>query len=710
MSIFPIHGSIQRINYGELTMTSMTSSPERDTTWFWIVGILLAVLACLILTLCATLAGVGLWLQTQEANSVTPHIIYVTATPTLGGPAQSPQPMLVPGEDHAQATPTPLPLPDGRGRVTVLEATRVPLPTRDLRVLGMRFNPDLGEVPPIVNPTPPTYEVGDVRSFYVTDTDNNRHFQIEAELKYKTEHAYFWFERGVRVDMDEVREAARFFEEQIYPTNRRVFGEEWEPGVDNDPHITFLHARGLGASVAGYFSSADSFPRSVSPYSNEMDMFYINLDATEPGDPFYLDVIAHEFQHMIHWYQDRNEETWLNEGLSVLAEVVNGFHMGGFLPVFLSNPDLQLTGWNDENSTPHYGAAGLFAYYFYEHYGEEAVRRLARHPKNGMDGFDAVLADLGWNMTSVDLFADWVVANLVNNPRLGDGRFGYRREVTERADVERTVSEYPAILDGTVAQYGTDYLRLDGQGTVTVAFRGVDVNRVAPVRPHSGQFVMWGNRGDDSDSRLYTEIDLTNAVTATLSFWTWYDIEELWDFAYVVVSTDGGKHWEMLESPRMTRENPYGNNLGVGYTGVSGGGDTPEWVFERIDLSPYVGQKVLVGFEYVTDDAFTRPGFFVDDVRIEGVGFADDFEQSLEKWVQKGFLRTDTFVPQRYIVQVIQVKGDKMAPLQRYIIVDGETLEFTIEDIDKWNTYIAVSAFAPLTWETADYSLSIKRR
>ncbi len=691
-------------------MSMISTTSQRDSTWAWIVGILLVVLACLMLTLCAAMAGVGLWMQAQESKVSTPIVVEVTATPMPAPPpAQSPQPMLVPGEEHAQPTPTPLPLPEGRGRLTVLEATRVPLPTRDLRVLAMRFNPELGEVPPIVNPTPPSYEVGDIRTFYVTDTDNNRHFQIEAELRYKTEHTYFWFERDVRVNMDEVREAARFFEEQIYPTNRRIFGEEWEPGVDNDPHITFLHARGLGSSVAGYFSSADSFPRSVSPYSNEMDMFYINLDATEPGDPFYLDVIAHEFQHMIHWYQDRNEETWLNEGLSVLAEVANGFHMGGFLTIFLSNPDLQLTGWDDENSTPHYGAAGLFAYYFYEHFGEEAVRRLARHPKNGMDSFDAVLADLGWNMTSVDLFADWVVANLVNNPKLGDGRFGYRSEVTERADVEQTISDYPSILDGSVAQYGTDYIRLEGEGTVTVSFRGMDVNRVAPVEPYSGQFVMWSNRGDDSDSLLYTEVDLTNAVTATLTFWTWYDIEELWDFAYVVVSTDGGKHWEMLESPRMTRENPYGNNLGVGYTGVSGEGNTPEWVQERIDLSPYIGQKILLGFEYVTDDAFTRPGFFVDDVRVEGAGLADDFERPLSGWVQKGFLRTDTYVPQRYIVQVIQVNGDRMAPVQRYVVVEGERLEFAVENIDKWDTYLAISAFAPLSWEVADYSLSIRK-
>jgi immune inhibitor A len=55
--------------------------------------------------------------------------------------------------------------------------------------------------------------------------------------------------------------------------------------------------------------------------------------------------MAHEFQHMIHWYRDRNEESWLNEGFSVLAELLNGFEVGGFDSLYVMNPDLQLTTW-----------------------------------------------------------------------------------------------------------------------------------------------------------------------------------------------------------------------------------------------------------------------------------------------------------------------------------------------------------------------------
>ncbi len=696
-----------------------TPAPERSkgTSWTPLLIILLTFLCCILVLMCAALAAVGVLVLTdQEQPTPTPIVILVTATPTPGAPPiptpdQPPQPTLTwTSTPVPMRSPTATPTPDTRGRITVEEAARIPIPTRDLRILGMRFNPDLGEVPAIVNTAVPRYEEGDTRTFWVSDVDNNKHFQIEAVLEYITPHAYFWVQDGERVNRRELKKAARFFEENIYPTNRRIFGEEWEPGVDNDPHITFLHARGLGKSVAGYFSSADSFPREVSPYSNETDMFYISLDATEPGDPFYLQVIAHEFQHMIHWYQDRNEETWLNEGFSVLAEVLNGFPMGLHVNIHLNNPDLQLTAWSDSDATPHYGAAGLFSYYLYEQFGEEFIRRVARHPENGMAAVDIVLDEMGKGLTARDVFANWLVANLVNDPNLGNGEFGYREQIDDTASWTDTVEQLPTLISGTVAQYGADYIHLRDvdTDTVTVTFQGNPVTRLAPLTPHSGRFVMWSNRSDDSDSRLYTEVDLTNVQTATLTFWTWYDIENLWDFAYVVVSTDGGKHWQMLETPNMTRENPYGNNLGVGYTGVSGGGERPEWIQERIDLSPFAGQKILLGFEYVTDDAFTRPGFFLDDVRIEGAGLEEDFEAPLQGWVQEGFIRTDTFVPQDYLVQVVHTGRGRFS-VEKYIFPSG-TLpqQFTISGVSRGDTTIIVSALAPLTWETASYTLDVR--
>jgi hypothetical protein len=95
--------------------------------------------------------------------------------------------------------------------------------------------------------------------------------------------------------------------------------------------------------LAGYFSSADAVPPEVRRYSNAVEMFLFNSQTVELGEPFAYNVLAHEFQHMIHWSRDRNEENWMNEGFSELAALLNGFYSSGFDGAYIVDPDVQLT-------------------------------------------------------------------------------------------------------------------------------------------------------------------------------------------------------------------------------------------------------------------------------------------------------------------------------------------------------------------------------
>ena len=51
----------------------------------------------------------------------------------------------------------------------------------------------------------------------------------------------------------------------------------------------------------------------------------------------------------------------------------------------------------------------------------------------------------------------------------------------------------------------------------------------------------------------------------------WYDLETDYDYAYVEVSADGGKTWDILANEHTTITNPSGNSYGPGFTGASGG-------------------------------------------------------------------------------------------------------------------------------------------
>ncbi len=324
-------------------------------------------------------------------------------------------------------------------------------------------------------------------------------------------------EDGAQVDLDALYSSADLFEERTYATTRRYFGSEWSPGVDSDVHLNILHAHGLGDTVAGYYSSSDEFSRLAHEFSNEREMFYVNLDTVTIGGAFYDGLLAHEFQHMIHWHADRNEELWINEGLSQLAEHLNGFGSGSDGIEFLAQPDVQLNDFSYGGSTgsAHYGSAFLFALYFLERFGEEATQALVAHPAGGIAGIDAVLSQLDGGCVGQcratqnfeTVFSDWAAALYLDEPELGDGRYGIQSLNPGRPTLSDDLSNYPVAYHGsTVHQFASDYLRLTGTSPVTMIFTGTRQVRVVGTDPHSGAFHWWSNKGDDANTTL-TRLD-----------------------------------------------------------------------------------------------------------------------------------------------------------------------------------------------------------
>ena len=591
------------------------------------------------------------------------------------------------------------------------------LPERDLLALTTRLKKPTESIPVVVNATPPHYEVGDRAEFWINEQATNTYFRSWATLRYITPHVHVWVEDGYDVDQDNLIRSAERFEDETYPTNRHFFGSEWTPGVDNDPHISIFNGNVPG--VGGYYSSADEYSHLVNPYSNEREMFYINLDNARPGNDYYDGILAHEFQHMIHWHTDRNEDTWVNEGLAELAAYLNGYDVGAADRIFSRTPDTQLTAWADDPNLagPNYGGSYLFMVYFLERFSDEVLRQVVASKADGLAGFDEVLADRGLGVTFEDVFADWLIANYLDDPSLGDGCYGYRGLAIERPAVDATYNQYPVQSAITVVhQYGADYIELQaGEGDVVVHFTGSTVARLVDNEAHSGSYQWWSNRGDESDTTLTRVFDLTGLEQATLQAWLWYDIEEDYDYAYVEVSTDGGQTWDVLPGKYTTDYNPAGNNFGHAYTGKSGveadaseaSDAKPQWVLEEMDLTPYVGQQILLRFEHITDDAYNSPGFCVDDISIPELGYHYDAEDD-DGWVALGFIRTDNTLPQRYLVQLIELGAETR--VRRMDLDEVQKGQLVIEGFgdEVERAVLVVSASAPKTTEVAGYQYSVE--
>ena len=524
--------------------------------------------------------------------------------------------------------------------------------------LARRLRGVTGDIPTQVNTVPPEYRVGDTHTFNLMHMAppgqagevSPRLFQIQATIRLVTPHAYFYFEDGLDVAQEDIEKAGRVFEEVIYPTVVGNFGRERSPGIDNDPRVTILHAALEGAG--GYFSDLDCFPRAVSPASNEREMVYIDLPSLRPGGLLYTGVLAHELQHLVLWSNDPSEELWVNEGLSEVAAglVREGSSMGR---IFLDAPDTQLNTWDPRGeNAAHYGAADLFLRYVAQRVeGADKLTGLVAEPRDGFDGVTSFLAARGLAADSFDLFADWLIANLLDRPN--DPVFGH---AGVEADVEPEISlEGPASGAETVSQFAADYIAIDlGGGMEAIfTFDGEETVPVLPNEPHDGRGQWWSARGDGIDTKLTREIDLSSVTSATLEFWTWFDIERWYDYGYVEVSADGGQSWEILQGAHSTLDNPLRQAYGPGYTGRSGGGETAQWVKESLDLGRFAGKKILLRFEYITDLGVNAPGWAIDDIAIPEIGLTDGAEGA-GAWQADGFQRLRGPLPQRFLVQVVE--------------------------------------------------------
>lgn len=169
-------------------------------------------------------------------------------------------------------------------------------------------------------------------------------------------------------------------------------------------------------------------------------------------------------------------------------------------------------------------------------------------------------------------------------------------------------------------------------------------------RIHSGTHAWWGGSVGGAASTLTRELAIPVGATE-LKFWSWYQLEDGFDWAFALVSTDGGTTWTSLATTAANGSgtspiDPIGTPGAVGgnkpypngLTGTSGApaftspGNllTPTYVEQTANVATYAGRTVLLRFAYTSDPETNYEGFYVDDVRVVGAGgttaFSDDME------------------------------------------------------------------------------------
>jgi len=170
--------------------------------------------------------------------------------------------------------------------------------------------------------------------------------------------------------------------------------------------------------------------------------------------------------------------------------------------------------------------------------------------------------------------------------------------------------------------------------------------------PYEGDYFYYSGAGDELDN--YMAKSLTLPAGATLTAKANVQIELDWDYAYLIVSTDGGASWDNVETNLSTSTDPNGQNFGNGITGNYG----DLWMDLTADLSAYEGE-VMLGFRYWTDVAEVQPGFMVDNVEISEHPL--DGAESDAGWAFEGFRVTtgteSAFYNNYYVGEFRQYRG-----------------------------------------------------
>ena len=287
-------------------------------------------------------------------------------------------------------------------------------------------------------------------------------------------------EWNVTIDQDDVDRIVTHFEDQsvgnfptqgIWDLNTSHFGDPPNP-LDGLDRVFLLYYK-FNIAADGFFWSFDQFPDGTQPWaSNEADVVYMATDNSNAGSDYMLGVAAHEFEHMIHYNHDANEDTWVNEGLAELAmwlfgnpDTISGFN---------TNPDNSLTEWG--SVWADYIQTYLWTLYAYEQFGGQSmIWELVHNTANGMIGYLSTLTGQGYSVTMENIFGDWSVANYLDDLTVPEGQYGYAGDTLPPFVPFRTHNTYPESGTGNVQKWATDYIRLSNfGGTPIIDFNGDD--------------------------------------------------------------------------------------------------------------------------------------------------------------------------------------------------------------------------------------------
>ncbi|WP_432971785.1 choice-of-anchor J domain-containing protein [Dactylosporangium sp. CA-233914] len=445
--------------------------------------------------------------------------------------------------------------------------------------------------------------------------------------------------------------------------------------VDNVRDDNYYNFPAAPTYIAGFFSSQfnELFDRNVMTIdaydwehrtgANPVDAPTSDLCTSRPARPrLYEGTFAHEWQHLVEYYSDPNETTWMNEGLSDFAQTLTGYvdgtktvfdkggdsHLycfqgfGGVQTPYNPNPrdcngaqnslNLWGEGTNGNGVLADYGNAYELMLYLYDRFGQDIIERLHRDGDlQGLASLDAaVKAEGAKDVYSVlhDYQSMVLLDKIVGDSQWGIVLGADKKKVTSKSLRSTVNLDNPHSNDKPgAAPNGADYVLLQKNGKAlagkdlrSLKFSGATSLPTLPLAwtlvnndpDRSGNSVLFSGNANNTDASAVLSVTVPT-TNPTLSFLAKYGAELGYDYGYVQVSTDGGSTYTSIPGDK-TVDAP----LGPGLNGTTTGFEP-----HNFDLSAYAGKSILVAFRYVSDGGVNEGGLLLDDIKLGGTLLSD---------------------------------------------------------------------------------------
>ncbi|CAN5604638.1 hypothetical protein BH23GEM10_BH23GEM10_07790 [soil metagenome] len=322
-------------------------------------------------------------------------------------------------------------------------------------------------------------EVGDSRIFNVINQGKDFD-RVTATVKLVTTHAIIYVddESSSAFSSSDLQRLGELFDDPIHATVSGVYGAPSDIDANGrvmmlfTPRVNALTPRASSSFVAGFFYGCDLVSRTRCSGSNRGEIFYsmvpdpagqwsdsrsvAGVMATVPA------VLAHEFQHMIHFARRgfSTEVLWLAEAMAHTAEELVGdaitaagnredarfFHDGNYSRAvsYLADIDqVSLISEDSPGTLEMRGGAWLFLKYLRGHYGDrDLLRRLTQTTRSGVANVTAEVPRAWEDLVTDFAIATWATGTPTGNFAL-DHRHRYQDFRPRDVLIGRNVSTYP---------------------------------------------------------------------------------------------------------------------------------------------------------------------------------------------------------------------------------------------------------------------------